>query len=93
MPLKRLRQIVAAITERKIREQEESRSVVNWSTKTLAHFIAAAAPMAGKDNPLLKVAGQVDIAGKEPEEAEVPAENAPGSYERFMLALGSGDRR
>jgi hypothetical protein len=52
--------------------------------------------MAGKDNPLLKVAESIDIEGKGPERsgrAEVPRENAPGSYERFMLVMGRGGAR
>ncbi len=88
---------MAAISERvQIRAREE-RSIVNWSTKTLAYFVAAAAPMGGKNNPLIKVAEKIDIEGggdsRAGGRAEVPGENAPGSYERFMLGFARGGQR
>lgn len=73
---------------------------MEWQTRTLAEFIAASAPFAGKENPLLTQAHQISIdpddqAADEYDEAWSPdqpsqvVENSRGSFERFGAQFGA----
>lgn len=87
-----------------VRLQARSREqaiLVEWSTKTLAQFIAATVPTAkGKTNKLLKSAQGIALVSRTQDDTETEEprstshEPAPGSFERFMGTFGRvADRR
>lgn len=62
LTLARIRQITAAITERKLSEQRAERSLLAWQTRMICQFIAAAnPPMDGVENHLLQYAAEISL--------------------------------
>jgi len=94
LPLARFRQISSAIQIRRYTTAREENSRISWLARNIATYIAAGFEVGkGKENTALKHAKQLaydDIEalmlGAEPAQGAVkPAENKPGSYERFMM--------
>jgi hypothetical protein len=86
LTIKRLRQCVAAITERKWLESRAQWQNLTWQTRMICRFVAATVPVpAGTQSSLLVAAEQV---GAEPNQPDKSTEPEAGSYERFMAAFG-----
>lgn len=62
-PLKRIRQIIAAITLRKQEDRREHRLILSWQTRSLAMVIAAAGSNANEE--LMKFASNLTIDNDE----------------------------
>jgi 2-succinyl-5-enolpyruvyl-6-hydroxy-3-cyclohexene-1-carboxylate synthase len=62
LTIARLRQIVAAIEKRLQATYHQTAKLTEWSTRTLATFIAAAVPLEqGQKNPLVDEARKIEI--------------------------------
>jgi hypothetical protein len=94
LPLARFRQITAAIQVRRYGAAREENSRTSWLARNIATYIAAGFEVGkGKENKALTQASKLaydDIEalmlGGTPSTGEAkPAENKPGSYERFMM--------
>ncbi len=93
LPLRRFRQIMSAIVMRHSDDDKVARAYLQLQTKTIAQFIAAAAPVGkGKRNPLLDQANKIDFFKKPGQTTKASQENKPGSYERLMGMMGGGPR-
>jgi len=90
VPIARLRQIIEAISVRLQAASRERAVLTEWSTKTLAQYIAATVPVPkGKNNKLLKSAQKIELfPSKKAVASKVSAEPERGSYERFMSRFG-----
>lgn len=83
MPLRRLRQCVAAINERMKLIDERRRRMVEWQTRSLASFIAATIPAGkkGEKNPLLEAAHNLSMTGNPDIPTETVDEFDPANHE------------
>lgn len=100
LTLNRFRQVLAAIERRKFFEQRRANSLISWQTRQLAGFIAGGYMTDGKKpNKALEAAQglhfdeieklQLEEQIKRAEEAPLPVETKPGSFERFMGSMGN----
>jgi hypothetical protein len=64
--LRRIRQIIAAISLRKIEEQKQQRLIASWQTRSLAMVCAAAGPNSNEE--LMKFASNLTIDNDEYEQ-------------------------
>lgn len=93
LPLRRFRQVLVAIVERKHYEAVAERQLLAWQTRTIASFIAATVEVEkGKSNPLLAEAAKINLDDPGEQVADSPqeVENGNGSFERAMLLMGRG---
>jgi hypothetical protein len=65
-PLKRIRQIIAAIAEQKLAEEKERRLIVSWQTRALAMVIAKAGM--NESQELMEFASRLTIDREEYEQ-------------------------
>lgn len=85
LTIKRVRQCVAAITERKWLENHSQWQSLIWQTKMICRFVAATVPIQpGTSSALLEAADQI---GAEPGQPERSQEPEVGSYEKFMATF------
>lgn len=70
---------MAHILLRKYEESRQRRWELAWQTRTLAQFIAAAAPMSDDEGKLLKVAERINL-DLDFEEAEEPQGDSPNEF-------------
>lgn len=90
----RIRQIIAAISCRLIDDAWLREQQMIWHARTVCQYVAAAAPFASGDNPLLAEAARI---GRPEQPTTQPAAGAArgaggvdapaGSFERFMAAF------
>jgi hypothetical protein len=86
LTIKRLRQCVAAISERKWLESRAQWQNLTWQTRMICRFVAATVPIQpGTRSSLLEAAEDI---GEEPNQPEQSKEPEVGSYERFMASFG-----
>lgn len=76
LPVRRFRQVVAVISERRFLEARERRLNVEWQTRELARYFAATSGSKG----LLESANEI---GRRAHKKD-PTEPRVGSYERIM---------
>lgn len=90
----RLRQCVAAITERRLLEIRHERRRSEWEVRTICTFIASTVPVEeGKDHPLLDLVETIgkpatDPKGESPMGPSKAREPEAGSFERASMLLG-----
>lgn len=66
LSIARVRQISAAITERKMKEERKNQSLLSWQTKLICSFIAHTVPVEeGQENPLAKAAETITLDPRE----------------------------
>lgn len=71
LTLGRIRQIAAAITERKLAEDKREKSLIEWQTRLICAFIAHSnPPMDGAENHLANYAAEISIDGKKESDSE-----------------------
>lgn len=88
LPIRRFRQIVATITERKLIKVDLDNKRALSHTKIICSFIAQTIPLEeGQKNPLLELAQQLG-ENTQKETKTSPVDVEAGSYERFMAAFG-----
>lgn len=98
LTLSRIRQCVAAITERKTLEERKHKDLIRWQTRNICFFIANTLIVKeGSENTLAKLAQELTFRPekKKPEvlteEEQVfgkKVEPTVGSYERFQGLFG-----
>lgn len=92
VPIRRLRQITAAIMERKLLADRERQLEIGWQTRALARIIVSTS-MLDKDGKEVMF-GEVDKISLDKDELEnlqqqetIPKEPEVGSYERFTKLM------
>lgn len=90
LTIKRIRQCVAAITERKWLEHHSRWQSLTWQTKLICRFVAATVPVQpGTSSALLEAADQIGAEPNQPQQPKQPTEPEVGSYERLMATFGA----
>lgn len=73
----RIRQVSAAITERKLAEEKKNRSLLAWQTRTICQFLAAAnQSMEGGENHLLNAASEISLDTKPKSDSEEKSDDS-----------------
>lgn len=93
----RLRQCVAAITERRVAEAYQARKRSEWEVRTICTFIASTVPTDGSESPLLDLAYEIGTPAevREDQAPMVPSrtkEPRPGSFEQASMLFGMMSR-
>lgn len=101
LPIRTLRQKIAAIHRRLYFERRDRISLASWQTRQLASFIAGGYWVEGHNKALDQAQrlhfdkiekAQLDEAAKIAEEAPREFDVLPGSFERFMGSMGDDSR-
>lgn len=99
LTIKRIRQITAAIAERKFLEDKRNRSYLTWEVQSLSHIIASTGMLDEKSSKklhehiqdsALELPAERDIREKQKVKEIAENFNGIGDYERLMQNLPEG---